>query len=622
MVEDEVVKDKSKKIGFMFIAMFIASIVSFILLLVPADEQNLVNNLVQVILPLSCTVLTIKLYFSDCDRNIKFISIVLTAVLLFWTLSSASWYLLPMLVPRQLHLGWLIKAIGATGWLMSYCLIAYGLYTLKNSKQWYLSHSVSRIINISWSALAIVFVAWVVASINWQSPNLEDIFKIMLYLLIDIYIFCTISKLFLMNTKIDLKYLIMSLFIFCLVNSIGDIIYEINFLYESSFMSENLYYITGVVYNVSILFLSSALFIYTTNDIREKTLGRLSKKLKDTTLAMENIVMKSPDAICIFDTAGRAALVNDHFLGLLGMKRSDVSRHLSLSMLPEKIREISPGDLAKLREGASTTIPLAEMPTGAKNPLYMQVKLYPIMTSDDQIASYAIVMEDITERVMLEHDLKVSLDEKEMLLKEVHHRVKNNLQIVNSLLSLQSAYISEQKSLDAFRETQNRVMSMALIHEKLYRSKDLARIDFSEYIQMLASQITATYSTKGNVEMKISADKLLIGIDIAVPCGLMINEMISNSMKHAFPDGRSGEIVIDMHEVSDNGKNVYRLSVKDNGIGLPEGFDINEATTLGMVLISSLAGQLNGSLEIKSSGGTEYSILLQDMSGLDQPAAS
>ena len=603
----------------MIIAMFIASVVSFFLLLVPPGEQNLANNIVQVILPLFCMVLTIKLYFSECDRNIKFISMVVSAVLLFWTLSSASWYLLPIIVPRELRLGWLIKAIGATGWLVSYCLIAYGLYTLKNSKQWYLSPSVSRLINVAWSALALVFVAWVLVSINWQSQYFEDIFKIMIYILLDIYIFCTLSKLFLMNLKINLKYLLMALFIFCLVNSAGDMIYEVHFIYETSILSENLYYITGIIYNASILALTSALFIYTTNDILKRALGGLRNKLKDTTLAMENIVMKSPDAICIFDTSGKAVLVNDHFLDLFGMKRSEVASRFSLSMMQEKVPGISSDNLAMLRKGMSTTIPLAELPAGEKTPVYTEVKLYPIMSPEDQIVSYAIVLNDITERIKLERELKASLDEKEVLLKEVHHRVKNNLQIVNSLLSLQSAYINDQKSLDAFKETQNRVMSMALIHEKLYRSRDLARIDFSEYIQMLASQITATYSTKGNVAIKINIDKILIGIDMAVPCGLMINEMISNSMKHAFPGGRPGEITIEMHEVPGSSEKQYFLKVSDNGIGLPEGFDIEKANTLGMILITSLASQLNGSLEIKSSDGTEYNVLIRENIG--QPLA-
>ena len=619
MDEDEGVKNGSNKIGLMVVAMFITSIISFILLLVPADGQSLTNNLVQVILPLFCMVLTIKLYFSECDRNIKFISIILTAALLFWTMSSGVWYLLPMIIPPALKLGWYIKGAGAIVWLISYCIIAYGLYTLKNSKQWYISPRLSRIINIAGLTLAVTFLVWVLATINWQSRDLDDILTLMIFILLDIYIVSMFFKLLLMNLKVNLKYLLISIFIFCLINSTGDIVNLVNFLTNISILSENLYYITGIIYNASILFLSSALFVYTTNDIREKTLGSLIKKLKDTTLAMENIVMKSPDAMGIFDTSGRAALVNDHFLEVLGMKRSDISRRLNLSMLPEKIPEISAGHLATLREGASTTIPLAELPaSGDKPPVYLQVKLYPIMASDDRIESYAVVLEDITDRVKLERDLKISLDEKDVLLKEVHHRVKNNLQIVTSLLNLQSSYLSDQKSIDAFKETRNRVMSMALIHEKLYRSKDLARIDFSEYIQMLASQITATYSMKGNVAMRINVDKILMGIDIAVPCGLMINEMISNSMKHAFPDGRPGEIVIDMHEYPGDGEKQYILKVKDNGIGLPEGFSIEKASSLGMILISSLASQLNGSLEIKSDGGTEYSIRIREKSDLWQ----
>jgi PAS domain S-box-containing protein len=609
-MENERRTDRRSNIWLLIAAMLVTSIFSLMLLLVPTSGYNLATSLIQVLLPLFCLFMTIRLYVTDENQNIKLVSLVLSSALLLWTLSGVSWYLLNWIIPHELHLGWLEKGVAAFGWMGSYCIIAYGLYCLKNSRQWYQSPPVNRLINFGWLGIAAIFVAWLFINVNWSSSHVADIAQLSIYILLDIFIIATFTKLFMMNLQVELKYLIISIFGFCLLNSIGDMVYLISYIADISLISDNRYFITGIVYSASVLFLSSMWFIYLTNDIRQKALGRLSKKLKDTALAMENIVMQSPDAMCICDTGGKVVLANDMFLDMLNVKRSEITRQFSLWTMPERVPGISMDALEQLREGKCVTIPRVEMDGENSSPLYMMVKLFPIMTSDGKIASYAIVLEDISEQVQLEQELKTSVEEKEVLLKEIHHRVKNNLQIVYSMLSLQSGYIADKESLIAFRETQSRVMSMALFHEKLYGSKDLARVDFSEYIQALASKIISTYSVNGNVKMNIQIDNVKLGVDIAVPCGLMINEMISNSVKHAFPGGREGEITIEMHEIQVSAGKQYLLRVKDNGIGLPEGFDIASATTLGMVLIHSLVGQLNGTLDLKSTGGTEYTIVI------------
>ncbi len=610
-MEADGVKDRLNKVRLMIAATFITIVLSVVLLLIPMPDQNLVKSLIQMLLPLFCMFLTIKLYFFDEDKNIRFISSILSVALLIWTLSNSSWYLLYELI-KPLHLGWIARDIGTIGWVASYCLIVYGLFKLKNSKQWFLNTQVNWLINIVTATVAIIFVTWALMNTNWSGKDLQDTWILTGYIILDMFIFSMFMKLFLMNLKVSLKYLIMSVFGFCFLNFAGDLSYLISYLGEPGFFASARYFIADITYSVSMIFLSSTLLIYTTNDIREKALGSLSKKLKDTTLAMENIVMQSPDAMCVFDTDGKPVLVNDNFLSLFDLKRSDVASHLNLSMMPGKITGISTDTLAKLREGKNLVIPSAKLATASQGKTSMMVKLFPILNSDNRISNYAIALDDITERVKLEHNLKESLEEKEILLKEIHHRVKNNLQIIYSLLSIQAGFIKDQQSLDAFKETQNRVMSMALIHEKLYQSKDLAKIDFAEYIQTLSSQIMRTYSTGRNVTLNISVDQVRMGVDTAVPCGLIINEMISNSMKHAFPDGRYGNISIDLHELPGNGVKTYRLKVKDNGIGLPANFDINNATSLGMVLITSLTGQLNGKMEIKSTEGTEYLITFQE----------
>jgi two-component sensor histidine kinase len=213
---------------------------------------------------------------------------------------------------------------------------------------------------------------------------------------------------------------------------------------------------------------------------------------------------------------------------------------------------------------------------------------------------------EIEERERAEQQIRVSLKEKEMLLQEIHHRVKNNLQVISSLLNLQAGYIESEEIQAVFRDSQNRVRSMALVHEKLYRSTDLARVDLAEYIRNLATFLFGSYqAAAGRIALEVQADKVLLGIDAAVPCGLILNELISNTLKHAFPDGRSGQIWVELGQ--DDNRQVT-LVVADNGIGLPPDFDILETDSLGMQLVDTLIEQLDGTLEIQSQAGTQFTI--------------
>ena len=193
--------------------------------------------------------------------------------------------------------------------------------------------------------------------------------------------------------------------------------------------------------------------------------------------------------------------------------------------------------------------------------------------------------------------LQESIQEKEVLLKEIHHRVKNNLQVISSLLNLQSMYIKDKEAFDVFKESQDRVKSMAMIHEKLYQSGNFAEIDFSQYIKNLTSSIYSSYGMDTKlIKLKISAENIFLDINNAIPCGLIINELVTNAIKHAFPSGRSGEINIKFSRID----NKYILSVQDNGIGLPDSFIIEKTESLGMQLIYSLVSQLEGEFEVKT----------------------
>lgn len=195
--------------------------------------------------------------------------------------------------------------------------------------------------------------------------------------------------------------------------------------------------------------------------------------------------------------------------------------------------------------------------------------------------------------------------EKDLLLKEVYHRVKNNMQVISSLLSIQAAQVKDRETLELFRESQARISAMALVHEQFYQSDDLSRIDFGNYIRELARSLSYS-SGAGNVNVAIDVQDFFLSIDKAIPCGLIINELLSNAFKHAFPEGARGSVSILFHTDADG---VAHLVITDNGIGIPQAIDPNTVTTLGLKLVFQLAEhQLGGSVTLIRDNRTEFHI--------------
>ena len=214
---------------------------------------------------------------------------------------------------------------------------------------------------------------------------------------------------------------------------------------------------------------------------------------------------------------------------------------------------------------------------------------------------------DCSERFRLEQEIRTSLEEKEVLLKEVHHRVKNNLQVISSLLHLQSQHTQDQASVQMFRESQNRVRSMALVHERLYRSRDLAQVDFTDYIESLATHLFSSHQVDTNrINLAVDVQGVKLSIDAAIPCGLLLNELISNCLKHAFRGRDRGEIRIELLPLS--GGEIL-LSVSDDGVGLLPGIEPQSGQTFGMQLIADLVDQLHGSVQVSRDAGTTVRVV-------------
>jgi PAS domain S-box-containing protein len=293
----------------------------------------------------------------------------------------------------------------------------------------------------------------------------------------------------------------------------------------------------------------------TSEDITEQ------KRAMETLKLLSHAVKSIRECISIADLDNKLLFVNDAFLHTYGLQEQDIiGRSINVVTCDS---EISDQDiLNKTINGGWQGERLNRRKDGTIFPIYLTTSV----VSDEKGQPIALVgvATDITERKQAEEQLRASLLEKDVLLKETHHRVKNNLQVISSLLSLQSEAIKDPRDVALFNDSQNRIRSMALIHEQLYRSRSLSAIDSKEYIQMLSSEIMRSHAHDG-ILLELDIEPIQFNIDTAIPCGLIVNELLSNALKHAFPDRKQGIIRIRLKSETIN---TYLLIVSDNGVGL------------------------------------------------------
>jgi PAS domain S-box-containing protein len=236
---------------------------------------------------------------------------------------------------------------------------------------------------------------------------------------------------------------------------------------------------------------------------------------------------------------------------------------------------------------------------------HLQVSCSPYHGVNESLKGSVHIAKDITARKQMEESLRHSLIDNELLMKEVHHRTKNNLAVIQSLLSLQARELRDESVKAYFIDIQNRVKSMSMIHERLSRSKDLLRLNLSEFISSLANSLFHSFKlSHDKVRLNMNIPDVYIDVDIMMPCGLIINELVSNAFKYAFPEEKEGEVTIELHEEDDE----ITLIVKDNGIGISNGLDIQNAKSLGLQIVSSLTNQIHGKLKLLHDDGTEFRI--------------
>ena len=314
-----------------------------------------------------------------------------------------------------------------------------------------------------------------------------------------------------------------------------------------------------------------------------------------------------------FNLDGSVTDANDKLLDIVGYTREDLKagRVKWNKMTPPEYSRLDEQAIMELKSTGSNTPYEKEFirKDGSRVPAIVGA------TTFDQVRNEGVAFVlDITERKKAEEALaNIETARK----KEIHHRIKNNLQVISSLLDLQADKFDDPKVTEAFRESQNRVISMALIHEELYKGEETETLDFSAYIRELAENLFQTYNLSNkNTSLKMNLEEnAFFDMDVAVPLGIIVNELVSNSLKHAFPGRDNGEIQIELHK-DENGEHrkecnrytSFVLTVSDNGVGIPEDLNIEDLDSLGFQLITTLVDQLDGELELKRNDGTEFAI--------------
>jgi hypothetical protein len=327
----------------------------------------------------------------------------------------------------------------------------------------------------------------------------------------------------------------------------------------------------------------------------EKSLQTSEKEYRDL---VDNALL----GIYKADKNGNILFANDSIIKMFGYDSNEDIRNFNISSL---YKNLDDRDIILKKLVKNGKLEEYEVKMVKKNGSILNIMASATMNGE----TISGMTMDLTDQKKAQNQIKRSLEVKDMLLKEIHHRVKNNLMVISSLLNLQSRYIKDEASKSIFKDSQNRARSMALIHELLYQSSDLKRINFGIYINKLTNELFNVYITDPNkIKLNMDIGDIMLDINTAIPLGLIVNELVSNSMKHAFPNNKQGKIYIKFN--LDNGD--YSMIISDNGVGFPMDYNIQDGDSLGLKIVNSLTEQIEGEIKIEISNGTKFIIKFKE----------
>lgn len=338
---------------------------------------------------------------------------------------------------------------------------------------------------------------------------------------------------------------------------------------------------------------------------------KYESRLKESEMQISVIFNTVSSGIVLVDSEGSIQLANQHLSELFGFTPLELTNMSYLDLISESERKTAEDSMINLINGETDFVHLERLYRRKDTSTFWgELTGSRILNEDGTLKGLIGVITDITDRKKADDALKESLNEKEVLLREIHHRVKNNMQIISSLLNLQIQFEDFDETVSVLRESQGRIKSMSIVHEKLYRSDSFTKINFKEYVTSLISDIFYSYGVnKGRIKLDLDIEDVRMGFDTAIPLGLIINELVTNSVKYAFPEDQKGKIKIILKLKDEN----YFLTVMDDGVGIPADIKPEKTETLGLQLIISLINQLDGNMELDRSHGTKYKINFKEL---------
>ena len=602
------------------------------------DTLTLLSSISFVFLLLLSLPLSVLLFRSSKVNILKTIFFGIMADFALLSISGILWFIVPLTMdaPWMIFLAKLIM-------LLAYVPLIYALLIVYGVQKKSIRPHMSNFILIT-NVCAILLILYASAT-NFDSGNAMDIVVYTLSVTADIFILTMATTLLMTSLANQYKYIFSIIFLFIFISLIGDSLNLIDLLdlYTTSSYSQ-------FFYDLMLIITSIAMLIYCLLNIKTISVEEVNRKLDDTRLQMNDIIKHSPDAMFICDSKGDLVTHNEQFLKIFNFSHEERSSGFNLFRHSYRLSTDMVPVLENLKRGETVFVDRIKLSSSnGEGDRYVAAKAFPTYGSDGAILSYVGMIEDITDRMMVEEELKkayeemetrvrertaeldrmnrvlqteiadhkvdeekiiASLKEKEVLLKEVHHRVKNNLQIISSMLSLQASSIDDPDYVGMLKECQNRIRSIAIIHEKLYKSKDLASVDFAEYVNSLVNYLYHSYCPNTTrINLKMDVDSAYLNVDRAISCGLILNELISNAFKHAFPGNMAGEIRVSFHKAD---VEEYILNISDNGVGLPDVIDIRDTQSLGFQLVSILADSMDCKIEVQRTEGTGFRLTFKD----------
>jgi PAS domain S-box-containing protein len=626
-------KQGSIILKFLLIASIATLFINFAILLMPTGYRNLFYGTIQFLWPLMGILLLLRIRQLSEDRNIRFFTGFFALGLIPWTLTILLWeVLLPVFYDDSLA-----YYVTGFGFLLCYILLIAGLRRIKHTGKGYLSPSTNSYINILGIVVSLALLAFILTNISWGSPHLPDILILVLYLVSDVAILTICSKLINTDLKVEMKYLVFVVGGFVLINSVGDLLFEMRWLLSLKFIdSIPITDIIDPVYNVSLIFMVAALGIYGSG-LRDRALAEMRKKLDDTRLFVDDIMANAPDAMFVCDRDGNFVQANGQMLRMFGIKEPDALQKVNIFERNKISERVDIKDISAVSDGQTVSVPRFSYRHPASGcQMFLSLKLFPIFGTGREVQNYFGIIEDITGRLQTEEALMESRKQIELYVDLMGHDINNMNQIGIGFLEMAREKLSAEgtigmdssmfidRPLEAFRNSSRLISNIKKMRKVMGKETGLEPVDagktiedaIAEYRYVPDRQIVIDYTpVQGLI---VNADGLLKDV---------FSNLIGNAIKHSLPEKPLSISITAVREAKD-GLDCVMIDVEDNGPGIEDSrkseiFDRFSPGTikargrgLGLYLVRTLVESYGGSVRVEDrvpgdcSQGSRFVVLL------------